>query len=560
MEAENHSNNWASSKSQKNRCGFLIIMCLSLLIIFNRCEEADKNKGGYSCISGDCVADFDNPQYLTLADCQSVCGNNNGDDPNTDPNVNSLNVAPSQLNFPNSAGNQTLQITANVAWQITSDQPSWCAVSTASGNGDATVNVTVTDNPTTANRVAKLSASNAQHGLKKEVTVTQAGTAPASITIDPTSKIIGAGAETINVTVSANVEFDVTSNAAWITVTQTTATAVILQAEANTATASRSGTVTFKQKNGNASATLTVNQEAAPTSQSIWTLKAYFPGGSRRSAVGFCIGDKGYIGLGSPDQLNFYSDFWEYNPVSNTWTQKANFAGTGTGRHGSVGFSIGSKGYVGLGNTSLTGNYQNDFWEYDPDANTWTRVADFEGGARSPAVGFSIDNKGYVGTGNSGSVFRQDFWEYDPPTNTWTQRPYFQGGTRSWAVGFSMEGKGYIGTGMDATGLHQDFWEYDPVTYLWTKKANVPGRARHYAVGFSIGSRGFIGTGTENTAQAVYLNDFWEYDPVRNTWTQRGIYGGGVEYGAVGFSIGSKGYVGTGYNNSNGRDFWEYTP
>ena len=41
----------------------------------------------------------------------------------------------------------------------------------------------------------------------------------------------------------------------------------------------------------------------------------------------------------------------------------------------------------------------NDFWEYDPSTNTWTQKADFGGTARNWAVGFSIGNKGYIGTG-----------------------------------------------------------------------------------------------------------------------------------------------------------------
>ena len=41
--------------------------------------------------------------------------------------------------------------------------------------------------------------------------------------------------------------------------------------------------------------------------------------------------------------------------------------------------------------------------------------------------------------------------------------------------------------------------------------------------------------------------DFWEYDPVGNTWTQKADFGGTARYAAVGFSIGNKGYIGTGH-------------
>ena len=84
-----------------------------------------------------------------------------------------------------------------------------------------------------------------------------------------------------------------------------------------------------------------------------------------------------------------------------------------------VGFSIGNKGYIGTGED--TNGATKDFWEYDPDNDTWTRKADFGGTARSNAVGFSIGNKGYIGTANWGNS-SDDFWEYDPATDIWTRK------------------------------------------------------------------------------------------------------------------------------------------
>jgi uncharacterized protein YjdB len=91
----------------------------------------------------------------------------------------------------------------------------------------------------------------------------------------------------------------------------------------------------------------------------------------------------------------------------------------------------------------------------------------------------------------------------------------------------------------------------------WTQKADFGGAARYGAVGFAIGSKGYIGTGDDGS----YKKDFWEYDPTANTWTQKADFGGTARAGAVGFSIGSKGYIGTGYQNySCVKDFWEYDP
>ncbi len=81
----------------------------------------------------------------------------------------------------------------------------------------------------------------------------------------------------------------------------------------------------------------------------------------------------------------------------------------------------------------------------------------------------------------------------------------------------------------------------------------------HSAVGFSIGGRGYIGTGYDGSS---FKKEIWEYDPVANTWAQKADFGGTARANAVGLSVGSKGYIGTGYgidgSYSPYPDFWEH--
>ena len=234
----------------------------------------------------------------------------------------------------------------------------------------------------------------------------------------------------------------------------------------------------------------------------------------------------------------------------NTWTQKADFGG-GT-RVGAVGFSIGNKGYMG------TGLLNQDFWEYNPVIDAWIQKVNFGGGDRSWAVGFSIGNKGYIGTGLTNGAYSSDFWEYNPSANMWTQKANYSGGMNERAVGFSIGNKGYVGTGA-INNYYQDFYEYDPVMNIWAQKANFAGGTRNGAVGFSINSKGYIGTGYSNVLNSP-VADFWEYDPTTNLWAQKANFGGGPRHNATGFSLGGKGYIGTGANNVNYQDFYEYCP
>ena len=57
----------------------------------------------------------------------------------------------------------------------------------------------------------------------------------------------------------------------------------------------------------------------------------------------------------------------------------------------------------------------------------------------------------------------------------------------------------------------------------WTQKANFGGFGRWLAVGFSIGHKGFIGTGQDLNNN--YRKDFWEYDTSTNTWSQKADFG-----------------------------------
>ena len=288
-----------------------------------------------------------------------------------------------------------------------------------------------------------------------------------------------------------------------------------------------------------------------------WTQKADFGGGVLDSAVGFSIGSKGYIGPGW-DGVDHTNSLWEYNPASNTWTQKADFGGDA--REYAAAFSIGTKGYVGTGWTGSV-NVQ-DFWEYDSVANSWTQKANFGGTARDYAAGFSIGTKGYIGTGWNATEYADfdDFWEYSAATNTWTQKANFVGTARDSAVAFSIAGKGYLGTGWDETsaGL-KDFWEYDPASDTWSQKVDFGGPWRYSAAAFSLARKGYIGTGSYDQDSVLYA-DFWEYDPSANTWTQKADFGGEARGYAVGFAIGGKGYIGTGWNDASGSlgDFWQY--
>ena len=135
--------------------------------------------------------------------------------------------------------------------------------------------------------------------------------------------------------------------------------------------------------------------------------------------------------------------------------------------------SIGRKGYFGTG--LRTGQQLDDFWEWDQLSNTWTQVASFPGGRRYGTFSFSLSGKGYVGAGWSPTP-RRDFYEFDPAINTWTRKADFPGTARYHASAVSSGTKAYVGFGFSP--YFKDWWVYDPVQDSWTQKTDFPGTAQ----------------------------------------------------------------------------------
>lgn len=190
----------------------------------------------------------------------------------------------------------------------------------------------------------------------------------------------------------------------------------------------------------------------------------------------------------------------------------------------------------------------------------WVKQSDFEGVTRSSAISFSIDGYAYVGLGTNGDDYLTDFWRYDPSKNFWQEMASFPGVGRTATVSFSLGGKGYLGTGyndeLDTREL-DDFWEYDPIADAWTQKADFPGSKRYSAVGFALSGNGYIGTGYDGN----YLKDFWKYDPSTNSWTQAVSLYGSKRESATAFVIADRAYIATGRNNGSYLyDFWAFDP
>lgn len=289
-----------------------------------------------------------------------------------------------------------------------------------------------------------------------------------------------------------------------------------------------------------------------------WVQKDTIGGGARSAANGFCIGTAAYVGMGL-DSNSYKRSMWFYNPATDVWTQVTSLGGaTGQGmeRDVAMSFAIGNKAYIVGGQGSNP--YFNDTWEWDAVTDTWTQKQTFGGGGRRAGVGFAANGKGYVGLGQSSTGLRNDMWEYNPATNVWTAKANFPGTARRFAACFVINNKAYIGTGDDGA-FKADMYEYDPLTNMWTAKASFTGTPRYSTVSFTLFNKGYIGLGYDNTLQNT--DDIYEYNPVTNSWMFKDIFPGSPRSNATAVSTpNNKAYIGLGYDSLLRDDWWEFDP
>lgn len=273
------------------------------------------------------------------------------------------------------------------------------------------------------------------------------------------------------------------------------------------------------------------------TLQDPWLRKADIPMSNTFGvyvAAAFAVGGMGYVGLGSGA---FENKFWRYNPEANTWSEIAPFPGNYP-RSGAASFVIGDKAYVGMG------AYHKDFWSYDPQLNVWKRLADFPAEAFL-FVGISVNGKGYVVTGNE----TENFWEYEPASDTWIMRSDYPGVFLPYVypdTGFELNGKLYIYSSDNSTGPNS-FFEFDPSTGVWTPRAEVDTE-------FSNGETGFSANGFGYVRAELF---FHKYDPATDSWEMiLDDYGPpGYRSYSLTFQIDGKVYFGGGQGTN---DLWEF--
>jgi len=213
----------------------------------------------------------------------------------------------------------------------------------------------------------------------------------------------------------------------------------------------------------------------------------------------------------------FYSTVEEYDPVTDTWTRKADMPLARSALSTSVvNGKIYAIGGAGLGDEDPTAIVE----EYDPATDTWRRRSPM-GAARANLSTSVVNGKIYaIGglTRASTGVLPTIVEEYDPATDTWRARMDMPTGRANLSTSV-VDGKIYAIGGSYWTGVSNVFSaveEYDPATHTWRAKADMPAPRDYLSSSVVDGIIYSIGGLSRDEA---YLATVAAYDPATDTWT-----------------------------------------
>lgn len=275
------------------------------------------------------------------------------------------------------------------------------------------------------------------------------------------------------------------------------------------------------------------------------------------SATCFVIADKAYVLFGRNQQGKYQNNLWQYESTLDTWTDLGETPMAP--RVNATACVCDEMVYIGLGFNGRYNNstgYLTDWWSYNPTTNTWKQLSDYPANTTAKAISMVGEGELYVGYGFCWT-YERDMYRYHIETDTWDlidvqlDRKAFTFPMRSFGgVGCTCQERHFAGTGFRAYSLN--WWgELDPTNAQWIKRKNVPGYKRTTAACtatknyvYVVGGMHFGGVNTDGKV----LADIQQYDIHTDSWCHVGNLPNGGRMNHIAFCIGNKVYVGLGEN------------
>gem|GEM_PF-3184586 len=200
----------------------------------------------------------------------------------------------------------------------------------------------------------------------------------------------------------------------------------------------------------------------------------FFPGTARDDAVAVVHNHTLYCGFGLVQGFFYENDWWQFDLTTQEWTSLPD-APLSPQQYLRF-FVIGDNLYLyGGTNGSRPENATHEFWRFSFNTQKWKplQVPPFE--PRWAGVGFSQDNYGYLGLGFNGDQNFKDFWQYQPQKDSWLRLPDFGGKPRGKCLGVASLKEGLVAGGLNEESNTLDFlkdiWHFNFKTKTWEQSA-----------------------------------------------------------------------------------------
>ncbi|WP_298537125.1 T9SS type A sorting domain-containing protein [uncultured Algibacter sp.] len=288
-----------------------------------------------------------------------------------------------------------------------------------------------------------------------------------------------------------------------------------------------------------------------------WNKKNDFAASGSINLLSFTIDNKAYV------IDTFDAKLYKYQTDTDTWNFTTIEWMRDKGYQDGFALPIGDRAFVAPGLPSDPNESSKVFYEFNPNTETWTQLADlpsFIFHSSVPIPNFSFNNVGYF-------LLLGKMYSYDPNTTIWTDKESrYPGGSYYFNTAhFSINNKFYVGSGTNsALESSSNFFKYNPENNSWEQIANYPySRAPSSMISFVINEIGYTGLGTySNNNGFEYDSQFYSYSPSNDIWSAIPD----CKYSAkasFSFTLNGKGYVGAGWRTSPFEvyhDIWEFTP